>query len=293
VFRLQAREPIAVAIPRVLREEFGAALSWLGGADRPLELRVHEARKCLKRVRAVLALANDALAPELRRRIRDSARTASHALETSRGESALRECVDGLLERYPNELTAEEAARLRSATSTEASVHEAEADAEVHQALAILQRDYGVVSTLKLEEDGWYAIEGGFRSTYRRARNAFASAEPGGPLELWHCVRIPAKRHAYQLELLEPLWEGPIKALRLEFEELGELLGEHHDLSLLERELTRRPELSSLAEAAGKVAARRLRKLEREATRLGARAFVDRPGRLSRRFAAYFRAWST
>jgi CHAD domain-containing protein len=130
----------------------------------------------------------------------------------------------------------------------------------------------------------------GFRATYRRARRAFTRASARPSAERLHAFRTPEKRHLYQVELLERLWEGPLRSQRQELSRLGDLLGDHHDLSLLQRELEGRPELAAESAALHAMLHKRLEKLEQSALSLAARAFAEKPAAITRRFGAYFRA---
>jgi hypothetical protein len=103
------------------------------------------------------------------------------------------------------------------------------------------------------------------------------------------------KRHQYQLTLLEPLWPEPVKAFRHEAQRLGELLGEDHDLSLLERRfglVRERPELAALERSLQSAADGCRAKLRREAFDLGARVYAESPRRLEARYREYFEVWA-
>jgi hypothetical protein len=102
------------------------------------------------------------------------------------------------------------------------------------------------------------------------------------------------KRHQYQLALLEPLWPDPIKAFRQEAKRLGELLGQAHDLSLLERRfksVSERPEVAPLEPVLRTVAEGCHSAFQREALDLGARLYAESPARFAARYREYFDAW--
>ncbi|HWA74105.1 MAG TPA: CHAD domain-containing protein [Polyangiaceae bacterium] len=272
--------------------ELDGALEWLGGTDRALDPRVHEARKHLKRLRAVLALGRSAIESGSLDEQAQAARAAATELSALRGQAALLTCFDALLERAPPDVCAPDAMqRVRAALSPIAdSARDLEAPLE--QARAILLRARARANQLEVVAGltGWDAWSPGFRSTYRAARRALTHALRYPSARQLHAFRTAEKRHLYQVELLEPIWEGPLRAQREELAELGELLGDHHDLALLSRELERHPDLQEELSALKPVIQHRLAKLERAAVGLGARAFAEKSAAIARRFGEYFRA---
>lgn len=290
VYRLEPQESVDDALRRLLAGELDGALEWLGGADRAFDTRVHEARKHLKRLRALLEFAEAALDRKAFDAEMRAARAAAAALAEVRGRAALLGCLDDLVERDPALLGAAGLSRVQDRLASKDE--ELDPEASVADAFDILTRARSRVAKLELREGAdWAALETGFRRTYRRARRAYARAVENADAETLHAFRTPEKRHFYQVELLESLWEGPLRAHRQELSRLGELLGDHHDLCLLLDELGRHPELDAERTAVAALAERRLQKLEREALNLGARLFAEKPRAIARRFGVYFSAW--
>lgn len=268
------------------------ALEWLGGADRPFDIRIHETRKHLKRLRALLTLVAAAIEPAALREEMRAARAAATALAELRGQAALLVCFEDLTQRNPELLDPDARARVHAALSPIATSSADAREASLTEAIAILTRAQARVNKLELVANvsGWNALAPGFRNTYRSARRAYTRALTDPSAERLHAFRTPEKRHAYQVELLERVWEGPLRAQRQELSRLGDLLGEHHDLSLLRRELEGAPALEAERAALEATLQQRLAKLERAALALGARAFSEKPGAITRRFGEYFGA---
>lgn len=291
MYRFEPFEPTSDAIRRLVCGELDGALEWLGGEDRSFDVRVHETRKHLKRLRALLRLATSVIDPATLREEMRAARVAAAALAELRGQAALLSCFEDLIERSPNVLAADGLERVRAALRVDSHAT-SDPRAAVTRARAILTRARGRAIQLPLVDGvtGWAALGPGFRDTYRRARRAYtrASAEPSA--EHFHAFRTPEKRHLYQVELLERAWEAPLRVRRQELSHLGELLGDHHDLSLLQQELRSRVELELEWAALQAPVAERLAKFEGSALSLAALTFAEKPGAITRRFGAYFRA---
>jgi len=104
-YRLKSKESVPEGIKRVVKEEFDAGLEQLNGKSRAnRDEAVHEARKSVKKIRAVLRL----MRPEL-----DGAydaqigrlRTVGRKLSEFRDAGAIVETFDALREKYQDKLT--------------------------------------------------------------------------------------------------------------------------------------------------------------------------------------------
>ena len=106
--------------------------------------------------------------------------------------------------------------------------------------------------------------------------------------ERFHDWRKRVKDHRYHLELLAGLWPRQIGSRRKEVKALGGMLGDEHDLWVLQARL------ASFADDGARVMIRsaehRRAELRSAMRPLGQRVFAERPRALARRFEAYWRA---
>jgi CHAD domain-containing protein len=84
-----------------------------------------------------------------------------------------------------------------------------------------------------LPEHAADVLADGARATLRRARKALDRAGSRGEAEDFHDLRKAAKTHSMHLSLLGRLWPTPIKVRRKAVDELGEKLGELHDVFVM------------------------------------------------------------
>jgi CHAD domain-containing protein len=133
------------------------------------------------------------------------------------------------------------------------------------------------VTRLLPDDVNWDALLPGLRRTYRRARGAYSKAKARRKPEAFHAFRTPEKRHLYQVKLLESLWPDALSSRLDELDKLGELLGDHHDLSLLESALSAARGSEREKERIQVLIARRMKQLERKSLRLGALLFAPKP----------------
>ena len=93
----------------------------------------------------------------------------------------------------------------------------------------------------------------------------------------------------YHLRLLHDVWPAALAGPEQEAHALSDLLGDHHDLTVLIEEL-RDGEEERLV---GELAERRQGELLAEAIPLGRRLYAEKPGRFGGRLEAYWGAWQS
>jgi len=289
-FLFKRSEQLPRGVERLLRTELESALELLSQpSERPLDYRVHEVRKTLKRLRALLTLIRGSAPHAAVEHLRQLLRSAAHSLAELRSSAALAQAFRALLAKRPGVLD-EPVREAIDAALTQARADEAGADAALSATVESLTRARDAARVLLVSGKGWAAIERGFRGTYARARRELRHARRTKSVEELHEFRTHEKRHLYHLSLLEKVWPKLVRAECKELDELGELLGDHHDLSLLLPELERRGlthlDLGSLPALIDE----RKAEIERRVWFRGARLFSEPAKRRSERFAGYYAA---
>jgi CHAD domain-containing protein len=283
MFRLDLTEPVHHEIRRLALGELEDAEDALSGGEEPVAARIHEARKRLKRLRALLDLVQQSSDQRARRALIEASRKAADLIAVPRGHAALLHAYDALVEAHPECETVE----LGRALGERAAAVDEEAKDVLANAARILHEARACAKALDIRGRGFDVIGSGIRRTYRRARRALALARDEGGAAHFHEFRKPCTRHLYQLRLLESVWPAILQAQGAEVDRTGELAGEHHDLCLLRAEIPR-----IVTRDAGisieRFVARRERELERRILALGALCFAEKPSFLCARIAAYW-----
>lgn len=263
-FRLDPRLPAPRAIQRLAQAQLDHALASLAHGG---ERGIHEARKAGKRLRALLRLERSALGARYRAqnlRLRDAGRALASLREADALRATARSLGLGLAVAPPPRASARSRAIARAV--------------RLLRAQRRAQADWPSDAPARADLDP-ALIEG-----YRRARRCGHQARRHPRAATLHEWRKQVKHHRFQCEAATALWPGLQQRVRA-LEELGELLGRHHDVETLAAELQRQPHRLGGREVVA-AAARRLR---REQERVAARAL--RAGeRLFRRGA---REWFT
>ena len=291
-FRLDPREALAGGLERSAREQLEHALGELGEPGRDCHAAIHEARKSCKRLRGLLRLARHGLGAKVYRRENAALRDAARRLSALRDAEALLETYDALDARFAGVVDRRRIAPVRRAL---AGRHAALSESDLETRVAAFCDDLeGVRARLPSWPlaDDFEVLARGLKQTYKRARQAMDAAYDAPSGERFHDWRKRVKYHRYHLELLAALWPRQVAGRRKEVKALGGMLGDEHDLVVLEAVLV--ADAGSFGEASarlvGALAARRRAELRVAMRPLGQRLFAEPPGALARRFAVYWQA---
>jgi CHAD domain-containing protein len=274
-------------------EQLEGAVAQLAGAEADPVDAVHEARKHLKKSRALLRLVRPGLPASFCRHENATLRDAGQALSAARDADVLVETVDKLAERYAGRLPAETFAQLRTAFAAPA----AGAPPDLAAVLGTLRAAAARVEDWPLERCDWETVVRGIATAYRRGRTAFAVARHEPTAVNLHAWRKRAKDLWYHERLLTPVWPAVLAAHGEQVHALTELLGDDHDLAVLAERLGGDVALPPAADAdrAALLALvdERRAELRAEATRLGRRVYAESPKAFARRMARWVRAART
>lgn len=303
----------AEGLRRMLLAQADLALEELGSerrTDDGGERAVHETRKAIKRLRALLRLLECDLGAEVCDREHAVLRRVARELAGARDAQVMLQTLEGLLARHPKRLGARRGVR-RLRKSLEADLGRARRstlDDPAGRARAVreLRTFRARASTWELERPGRRTAELGLRAIYekgaRRQRRAARGKRPNA--KRMHAWRKRVKDLRYAAEALAPqaAREHPghskrrlkaarksrkrLRQLARDAAELGELLGEEHDLAVLADKIAKRPAGSAASVRIGKDTRRELlrliekrrRKLRRNALRKG-RSLYRRPAK--------------
>jgi CHAD domain-containing protein len=274
-FRLKKREAVPEGIARIAYGRIDHALDELQGkSESSAEEAVHEARKDMKKLRALLRLVRGEIGDKTFRRESACFRDAGRELAGVRDADVMLATLADLEERYGDELPAEAAGGLRTALEA----HKIRTTGGTRRqaakpAIAILREARGRVDDWPLEHDGFEAVEDGLRRIYRQGRRAWRTAAEEPSTENLHEWRKRVKDHWYHVSILERAWPPVMEALADETHELSDRLGDDHDLAVL---LAWSDEHAPAAELEGLVARRR-RELQDDAFAYGSRLYADKP----------------
>jgi hypothetical protein len=236
-YRIDPRLPLTGEVRRILAEEIGKALVHLDAARYRPEQGLHKCRKRLKNVRALLRLVRSGDETFCQTE-NPCNRQVAALLAGPREATALVETIDRLAAGFPEQSAAGGLDAVRE--TLVARQHELHGgvglEAAINAAIAACKEGIGRTDRLTLPDQPEQAADvlaEGARITLRRARKALDKAGSRGEADDFHDLRKAAKTHGMHLSLLGRLWPTPIKVRRKAVDELGERLGELHDVFVM------------------------------------------------------------
>jgi CHAD domain-containing protein len=285
-YKLKEGEAVPRGIARIARGRIDHAIDELEGrTGSSPEEAVHEARKDMKKLRAVVRLVRAELGDNVYRRENACFRDAGQELSGVRDADVMLATLAKLEQEIPEAAAghlrqALEAHKLRTAAGTRD-----QASVQVAEILATARRRIG---RWPLDEDGFEAVAGGLERIYRRGRKDFRSARAEPTTENLHEWRKRVKDLWYHLTILRTAWPPVMDALADEAHALSEHVGDDHDLAVLLLWAEEHAPASAV-EIAGPVGRRR-EELQAGAFELGARLYADKPGAFIRRLERWWGA---
>lgn len=234
--RIDPQRPFADEARRLLQNDLTAIAAGLAHAREHRDEGLHDARKAIKKARALLKLLRTADEPFYaveNTRLRDLSRSFADA----RNAASLVEAVERLRLAHPDHAKALIALKARLELRRDAHVIDGDVlGGRIEEGLVCVEQ-------MRLDMDRWQlpaepdaaaiVLAAGMKANLRRAKRALKRAEDQAQDKDFHDLRKAVKAHWTQLGLLRELWPQRVKKKRARLEELGERLGEHNDLAAL------------------------------------------------------------
>lgn len=282
----QQDKTATAALRRIARAELRAAIKLLEGPDSGQPAAIHGVRKSIKRLRGLLSLVEPGFAGFDRED--KSLREAARHLAPLREKDQLRATIAHLkTSATPSELATLDRLR-RSLPDIPAARSAAARLADCGQILRAMRKR---AKGWKLRRQGFAAIATGLSATWRRAKARQKVAERLGSAHAIHDWRKEVKHHGYQAQLLAPIRPARMLSHAEAVGILGELLGDHHDLAVLEAYVT----TSALDDSGRKELAAMLHKhqarLVSSAQDLAARTFDSSRKAVVKRWRNWWQDW--
>lgn len=230
-------ESIRTNIHQILLEQFHYIIMQSETGVEEVHKSIHETRKSIKRIRAVLRLIRDEIGYSSYYRENTFYRDLSRKLSEIRNfevlAAAIKKLQEDLTDTIPSDvfvLLEEELRRQGNRVlGSQAGLSQLlkEIAGEIENA-----RDR--IYDLPITHDDFSAFEGGLYRMYRQGKRYLCDARKNPSPTQLHDLRKRLKYFWYQVEILHPIFPGPMKAYASTLETIAENLGVYHDLHLLQ-----------------------------------------------------------
>ena len=296
-YLLKQSESVPAGVRRMAGAQLDKALVHLGCQDGERDKHIHEARKATKRLRALVRLVRRDLGDEVYALENQCYRNAGQRLSGLRDATVLVETLDRLVECLGKDVPKSRFVRVRAWLVERRDRAYGQANSSnraVQEAIAALAQARERVEHWNLQRQGWGGIRVGVQRIYARGRRDFAGAYALPSDEAFHDWRKQVKYLWYHTQILEHIWTPVMQALVEELDQLGDLLGQDHDLAVLRTtvlaEFPRAGATATLLALERRIGEVRSR-MQGQARLLGERIYLERPREFTRRLRGYWRVW--
>ena len=240
-YRLQFYEPLGEGIRRIFSEQVARATEDLSRDAQVPPSAIHNSRKAIKRLRALLRLARPALGSGTFRAHNQSLSRIAAVLAQTRDDDVIAETI-GKLQAYFGDDGSKVLAPLRARLAVAGANGRitVEAAHEVAQWLRGANEDF---SALDFQADLTH-LESGLQKSYRKAAKAYDAANKNPANEAFHDLRKTVQWHWRQMALISRAWPDYFKVRVDAARELSQILGDEHDLSMLRASVAERDDLT-------------------------------------------------
>jgi CHAD domain-containing protein len=228
---------------------------------------IHEARLAIKRLRALWRLVRPQVGIPLASRENANLREAARKLGGVRDERVVADTLALLLRRTRGAHARAQADRLLALVRADARKARELREDGPDEALRVAGASAAVMAVLPWEGWDWASVSPGLSRTYRRCVRLMHGCAARRENAAFHEWRKRVKDLQYQLEFATFTWND-LKSVQRRVRELGQLLGEIHDLAVL------RDRIQGLASRLEAPPAQLVRALDRQLSRDKDRALL-------------------
>ncbi len=276
----RSNESPGEGLRRIVREQMDAVCAVLRKGGDPVEA-VHEARKSLKKLKAMFRLAAPKFGNRRRQAEKAALQNAGRLLGPMRDAEVRLKTLAALIQTAPAK--EHDFAAIRAVFETRRNEADAKATITKRRVLAHLDAARGRLQNWPLKTLTQEELRASVCKTYRQGRRALAEYRRSPSPAAFHTWRKRVKELWYQLRILRRAFSKSKADRRIKkLDALGQLAGDAHDLDALRADLKHHANLWVQAgPVIGEIDAR-APELYREALKKGRKFYQDKPAEFMR-----------
>jgi len=229
-YRFKLNESVSAGASRIGMEQIDIAEARLASRD-DIPTAIHDARRCLKRLRALLRLIRPALAESTYRREANRIAGIGKLLADARDQHVMQLTLAKIATRFDT-FPKSVGAKLTKLMANGGGTRSAGAQ-ERRQALDGLAHARKFFAGMQRRPITFDHLAAGVERSYRRARRRFRDAYETPSDEAFHEWRKTVQQHWRHMQLISRAWPDVLGARAGEAKELSRLLGDDHDMCVL------------------------------------------------------------
>ena len=282
-FKFEPGENLSTAVRRVASEQLRLAIDHLNCTDDRRDKHVHEARKSMKRLRGLVRLVRADLGADNYMRENATFRDAAGLISGLRDAAVRVQTLDKLIEYCAPDIPRSgfSAVRLWLVQRRRNAYSRVATDSRAVQTIVReLERAHDRVVSWSFSQRDWEGVGAGLKRTYAKGRREYRLVYRDPSDEGLHNWRKSVKYLWYHVQLLGDGDPVALGVMVEELDHLGELLGDDHDLALLEGTLMEaypRGHGPSTIRALRRRISQKRRPLQQAARALGSRVYLEKP----------------
>ena len=282
-------------VSRVYNELLKQSIEHLANSYGRSHTAVHETRKCFKKIRALLRLIRFQIGEETYQAYNQFFRDEARKISVVRDVNVLIETLDKIKNSYQETLSDDiftgfrtHLLRKKHALSKKV-LYRKKALQKMQSRLEEIAEH---LPPLTIGHNDFSVYCDGIKKIFKQAKNGLLLAGEKRTVETFHDWRKRVKYLRYQTDLLSMAWPAVLSLQEKEMNHLTDLLGDHHDLAVLQKEILKIPiENPEVLDILLGLIHQRKTALEEEAFPLGARLFADKPKSFVNRLKTYWTVW--
>jgi len=236
-FCISNTESVSKNIHRILLEQIQYILLQSEKGQEEVHKSIHETRKSMKRIRAVLRMIRDEIGYSSYYRENTFYRDLSRKLSEIRNFEVLSESIKKLQADLSNTIPPEVFALLEEELDKQRNMvlrDEARLPQWLKEIAGKVEMARERIYDFPIRHNDFSVFEGGLFRIYRQGKRYLRTARNDPSPTHLHDLRKKMKYFWYQVEILHPIFPGPMKAYASILETIAEDLGVFHDLQVLQ-----------------------------------------------------------
>jgi CHAD domain-containing protein len=295
-YALKVKQTVAQNLVRVVTEQIESAISELSDRDLEPQVAIHQARKRIKKIRALIRLVQEELGT-LYSYENLLFRDATRRLADIRDAQCAVETFQKLSQRFPSRFGPQAYKSARNGLEerrNDVLGNKAHVQRIMDEVVDTLSKARKRLKSWPIAANDYSALASGHRKVYRRGRRLFTQTQDDQSPEMLHELRKATKYHWYHGRLLKGIRSKRMAKYNVAVKRMADLLGEHQDMAVLRIMLLKHPErygtYHEIRELL-KLIDRRQEELWQQALPLGNLIFLDKPKYIERRMLEDWERW--
>lgn len=298
-FSISNSESITGNIHRIFLEQIDYIKKQAEKDQEDVHKSIHEIRKSIKRIRAVLRMIRDEIGYSSYHRENVFFRNLSRNLSDIRNYEVLSGSIHNLQADLSNTIPASVFNSLEQELSRQlemVSGGQIRLTQLVKQIAGEIENAKARIYDFPIEHDDFRAFEGGLFRIYRQGKRYLRDVrkDSSPSLTQLHNMRKRMKYFWYQVEILQPIFPGLMKAYASTLETITENLGVYHDLEVLQEFLSETKIISDLqvSEALQEACEAKKTMLLSNIWMMADIAYSEKPRSMVDRLASYWKVYA-